>query len=86
MTFFESLTRTCLEYIESISMRDTVASLVTRRQNLTRKEFKRILESEAHPFKLFLDKAVGHGHNLRFCKINPVHFRIPVSRTVRHKQ
>ena len=34
--------------------RDTVESLVTRRQNLTRKEFKRILESEAHPCKRFL--------------------------------
>ena len=33
--------------------RDTVESLVTRRQNLTRKEFKRILESEAHPCKRF---------------------------------
>ena len=35
--------------------RDTVESLVTRRQNLTRKEFKRILESEAHPCKRFLE-------------------------------
>ena len=47
-------------------------SLVTRRQNLTRKEFKRILEYEAHPCKRFLDKPGDHGHNLR-------------SRTVRHK-
>ena len=45
----------------------SVASLVTRRQNLTRKEFKRILESEAHPCKRFLDKPVDHGHNLRSC-------------------
>ena len=66
--------------------RDTVESLVTRRQNLTRKEFKRILESEAHPCKRFLDKPVDHGHNLRSCKTNPAHLRIPVSRTVRHKQ
>ena len=66
--------------------RDTVESLVTRRQNLTRKEFKRILESEAHPCKHFLDKPVDHGHNLRCCKTNPVHLRILVSRTVRHKQ
>ena len=51
--------------------RDTVESLVTRRQNLTRKEFKRILESEAHPCKRFLDKPVDHGHNLRSCKTNP---------------
>ena len=65
---------------------DTVESLVTRRQNLTRKEFKRILESEAHPCKRFLDKPVDHGHNLRSCKTNPAHLRIPVSRTVRHKQ
>ena len=67
-------------------LRDTVESLVTRRQNLTRKEFKRILESEADPCKRFLDKAMDHGHNLRSCKINPAQFRIPVSRTVRHKQ
>ena len=66
--------------------RDTVESLVTRHQNLTRKEFKRIFESEAHPCRPFLDKAVDHGHNLRSCEINPAHFRIPVSRTVRHKQ
>ena len=66
--------------------RDTVESLVTGRQNLTRKEFKRILESEAHPCKRFLDKPVDHGHNLRSCKTNPAHLRIPVSRTVRHKQ
>ena len=66
--------------------RDTVESLVTRRQNLTRKEFKRILESEAHPCKRFLDKPVDHGHNLRSCKTNPAHLRIPVSRTVRHKE
>ena len=39
--------------------KDTVESLVTRRQNLTRKEFKRVLESEAHPCKRFLDKAVS---------------------------
>ena len=70
----------------SPSPRDTVKSLVTRRQNLTRKEFKRILESEAHPCKRFLDKPVDHGHNLRSCKTNPAHLRIPVSRTVRHKQ
>ena len=66
--------------------RDTVGSLVTRRLSLTRKEFKRILESEAHPCKHFLDKPVDHGHNLRSCKTNPAHLRIPVSRTVRHKQ
>ena len=66
--------------------KDTVESLVTRRQNLMRKEFKRILESEAHPCKRFLDQAVDHGHNLRSCKINSVHFRIPVSRTIRHQQ
>ena len=66
--------------------RDTVESLVTRRQNLTRKEFKRVLESEAHPCKRFLEKPVDHGHNLRSCKTNPAHLRIPVSRTVRHKQ
>ena len=66
--------------------RDTVESLVTRLQNLTRKEFKRILESEAHPCKRFLEKPVDHGHNLRSCKTNPAHLRIPVSRTVRHKQ
>ena len=65
--------------------RDTVESLVTRRQNLTRKEFKRILESEAHPRKRFLDNPVDHGHNLRSCKTNPVHLRIAVSRTVMHK-
>ena len=59
-------------------------SLVTRRQNLTRKEFKRILESEAHPCKRFLEKPADHGHNLRSCKTNPAHLRIPVSRTVRH--
>ncbi|CAH3030924.1 unnamed protein product [Porites evermanni] len=40
---------------------DTVESLVTSRQNLTRKEFKHILESEAHPCKRFLDKPVDHG-------------------------
>ena len=45
--------------------RDTVESLVTRRQNLTRKEFKRILESEAHPCKRFLEKPVDQSHNLR---------------------
>ena len=66
--------------------RDTVESLVTRRQNLTRKEFKRILESEAHPCKRFLDKPVDHGHNLRSCETNPAHLRIPVSCTVRRKQ
>ena len=66
--------------------RDTVESLVTRRQTLTRKEFKHILESEAHPCKSFLDRPVDHGHNLRSCKTNPAHHRIPVSRTVRHKQ
>ena len=49
--------------------RDTVESLVTRRQNLTRKEFKRILESEAHPCKRFLDKPVDHGHNLRSLRL-----------------
>ena len=53
---------------------------------MTRKEFKHILESEAHPCKRFLDKPVDHGHNLRSCKTNPAHLRIPVSRTVRHKQ
>ena len=41
--------------------RDTVESLVTSHQNLTRKEFTRILESEAHPCKRFLDKPVDHG-------------------------
>ena len=74
----------CLNVIDL--PRDTVESLVTRRQNLTRKEFKRILESEAHPCKRFLEKPVDHGHNLRSCKTNPAHLRIPVSRTVRHKQ
>ena len=34
----------------------------------------------------FIFKPVHHGHNLRSCKTNPAHFRIPVSRTVRHKQ
>ena len=29
---------------------------------------------------------MDHGHNLRSCKTNPAHLRIPVSRTVRHKQ
>ena len=48
----------------------TVESLVTRRQNLTRKEFKPILEFEVHPWKRFLDQAVDHGHHLRSCKIN----------------
>ena len=62
--------------------RDTVESLVTRRQNLTKKEFKRILESEAHPCKRFLDTPVDHGHNLRSCKTNQAHLRTPVSRTV----
>ena len=66
--------------------RDTVESLVTRRQKLTRKEFKRILESEAHPCKRFLDKGVDHGHNVRSCQTNPEHIRIPVSCTIRHKQ
>ena len=66
--------------------RDTVESLVTSHQNLTRKEFTHILESEAHPCKRFLDKPVDHGHNLRSCKTNPAHLRIPVSCTVRHKQ
>ena len=45
-----------------------------------------ILESEEHPCKRFLDTAVEGGHNLKSCKINPAPFRIPVSRTVRHKQ
>ena len=49
--------------------RDTVESLVTRRQNLTRKEFKRILESEAHPCKRFLEKPVDHGHNLDLVRL-----------------
>ena len=66
--------------------RDTVESLVTRRQNLTRKELKRILQSDAHPCKRFLEKPVDHGHNLRSCKTNPAHLRMPVSRTVRRKQ
>ena len=66
--------------------RDTVESLVSRRQNLTRKEFKHIQESEAHPCKRFLDEPVDHDHNLRSCKTSPAHLRIPVSRTVRHKQ
>ena len=66
--------------------RDTVESLVTRRQNLTRKQFKRIQESEAHSCKSFLERPVDHGHNLRSCKSNPARLRIPVSRTVRHKQ
>ena len=69
--------------------RDTVdhESLVTRRQKLMRKEFKRILKSEAHPCKRFLDKAVvDHGHNLRSCETNPEHIRIPVSGTIGHKQ
>ena len=66
--------------------RDTVESLVTRRQKLTRKEFGCILESEAHPCQRFLGKAVDHGRNLRSCKTNPAHLRIPVSRTTRHKQ
>ena len=66
--------------------RDTVESLVTSRQNLTRKEFTHILESEAHPCKRFLDPPVDHRQNLRSCKTNPAHLRIPVSRTVRHKQ
>ena len=41
----------CLNVI--VLPRDTVESLATRRQNLTRKEFKRILESEKHPCKRF---------------------------------
>ena len=44
--------------------RDTVESLVTRRQNLTRKEFKRILESEAQACERFLDKPVDHIQDL----------------------
>ena len=64
--------------------RDTVESLLTRRQKLTRKEFKRIPESEAHPCTRFLDKALDHGHNLRSCKANPAHITIPASCTVRH--
>ena len=78
------LTSRCLNVIGL--PRDTAESLVTRRQNLARKEFKRMLESEAHPFKRFLEKPVDHGHNLTSCKTNPAHLRIPVSRTVRHKQ
>ena len=65
---------TCLNVI------GLLGSLVTTRQNLTRKEFKRI------PCRRFLEKPVDHGHNLRSCKTNPAHLRIPVSRTVRHKQ
>ena len=65
---------------------DTVESLVTRHPKLTRKESKRILESEAHPCKRFLDKAVDHGHNLRSCETNPAHIRILASRPIRHKQ
>ena len=54
----------------------SVASLVTRRQNLTRKECKRILESEAHPCKRFLNKPVDHGHNLRSCAyVRKIYFR-----------
>ena len=74
----------CLNVIALPS--DTVESLVTMRQKLTRKEFKRILFSEAHPCQRFLDKAVDHGHNLRSCMTNPAHLRIPVSRTTRQKQ
>ena len=60
--------------------RDTVELLVTRRQNLTRKEFKRILESEAHPCKRFLDKPVDHGHNLR--SVSYTHLTLPTKRIV----
>ena len=74
---FEDLQRVQNRCLNVIGLpRDTVESLVTRR----------ILESEAHPCKRFLEKPVDHGHNLRSCKTNPAHLRIPVSHTVRHKQ
>ena len=43
---------------------------------MARKEFKRILESEAYPCKRFRDKAVDHGFNLRPCKTKSVHLRM----------
>lgn len=41
-------------YLNVIGLpRDSVESVVTRCQNLTRKEFKGIIESETHPCKRF---------------------------------
>ena len=45
--------------------RNTVEPLVVKRENLTRKEFKRILDSETHPYRRFIPKAVDDKYNRR---------------------
>ena len=65
---------------------NNLMTLITSACSSHGQTLSRILESEAHPCKYFLEKQVDHGHNLRSCKTNPAHLRIPVSCTVRHKQ
>ena len=66
---------------------DTVEPLAIRRKNLTRKEFKRILESESHLYSRFItNKAADYTYNLR-SNSTPSKFTAPAFYTNRlHNQ
>ena len=66
--------------------RNTVEPLAVRRENLTRKEFKRILDSETHPCRRFIPKAVDHKYNLRSRLNCHANFVVPTSHTDRHQR
>ena len=59
----ERVQNRCLDIIRL--PRNTVEPLAVRHENLTRKEFKHILDSETHPCRRFIPKAVDHKYNLR---------------------
>ena len=67
--------------------RDTVDPLAMRRKNLTRKEFKRILESESYPCRRFItNKAMDHTYNLRSNSMPFSKFTAAACYTNRHQQ
>ena len=67
--------------------RETVKPLAIGRKNLTRKKFKRILESESHPCRRFItNKAVDDTYNLRPNSTPFSKFTAPTSYTNRHQQ
>ena len=66
--------------------RNTIEPLAVRRENLTRKELKRIPDSETHPCRRFIPKAVVHKYNLRSRSNCHANFAVPTSHTDRHQR
>ena len=81
----ENVQNRCLDIINL--PRNTVEPLAKRRDTLTRKEFKRILDEETHPCRRFIPKATDHKYNLRRrTNCHNDRFKIPMSHTDRHQK